>query len=68
MELEVEIITDDGTPALTVTVITLLVAIVGGMQVELLVKITLTWSPLFNVLVVKTGLFVPVLLPFTCHW
>lgn len=37
-------------------------------QDELDVITTLTISPLFNVVVVKVLLFVPTLVPFTCHW
>lgn len=37
-------------------------------QVAFDVMMTLTMSPLFNVVVVNVVLFVPAFAPFTCHW
>ena len=61
-------ITTEGTGAgVTVIVIPALVAVVGVAQIALDVNTTVTTSLLFSVEVVKVGLFVPALVPFTRH-
>jgi hypothetical protein len=49
-------------------VIGVLVAVEVVVQIALLVMITVTISPSANVLLVNVLLFVPTLLPLTCHW
>jgi hypothetical protein len=49
-------------------VIGALVAVGVVVHVALLVMITVTISPLANVLLVYVSLFVPALLPLICHW
>ena len=51
----------------TVIVIALEVAVVGEAQAEFDVITQVTICPLVSVVVVKVGLFVPALLPFTSH-
>ena len=58
----------DGVTLVAVIVIGALVAVGVVVQVALLVMITVTTSPLANVLLVNVSLFVPALLPLTCHW
>ena len=65
---EAVILTDKGNTGATVNVMLLLTAFAGTAQVELLVMVQLTTSPLLNELSVNVALFVPTLLPFSCHW
>jgi hypothetical protein len=53
--------------AFTEIVIPELVAVVGLAQEEFEVITQVTTSPLTKVVVVKVGLLVPALIPFTCH-
>lgn len=53
---------------LTVIVIGVAVAVAGEGQVADDVIITVTWSPLPNVVVLNVFELVPALLPFTFHW
>ena len=56
-----------GAAGLTVMVIGELVEVVGTAQGALEVITTVTTSPLTRELVENEGLFVPALVPFTCH-
>ena len=57
----------DGVTELEVIVIVLLVAVAGEAQAALDVMITVTWSLLLRVLLVKFGELVPAFTPLTCH-
>ena len=57
-----------GVAGFTVIGMLLLVAVAGETQVAFEVRITLTTSPFTNPVLLKLGLLVPVLIPFTCHW
>ena len=59
--------TEGVTDALTVIVMEFEVAVVGEVQLAFDVIITVTKSPLTNVVLVNVGEFVPTLPPFTCH-
>ena len=50
-----------------VTVIILLNEKFGKAQLFIFVILTLTWSLFCNVVLEKMGLFVPAVIPFTCH-
>jgi hypothetical protein len=56
------------TVGVTLMVTVLLVAVAAVVHAALLVNTQLTTSPLLRLLVIKTALFAPALLPFTCHW
>ena len=62
-EIEIE----GETAEVTAMVIALEVAVVVVIQVALLVSTQVTICPLVRVVVVKVGLFVPALTPFTFH-
>ena len=55
------------TDALTVIVMLFEVAVIGEAQLAFEVRITVTTSPLFKVVLVNDVEFVPTLPPFTCH-
>ena len=55
IEVVLEAIVTDGTTDVVVTVIALLVAVAGFAQGSLLLIVTVTISPLFNVVVVKVA-------------
>ena len=57
-----------GVAGETVIWTALLVAVVGEAQTAFDVITTVTLSPLFRVVLVKVGLFVPTSIPFTFHW
>ena len=57
-----------GAAGLTVMLTGALVAVVGFAQGASDVMTTVTTSPLTNVVLVKVGLLVPALVPFTFHW
>ena len=59
--------TEGATAAPTDIVIEFDVAVVGLAHASLDVKITVTTSPLFKVVVVNVVEFVPTFPPFTCH-
>jgi hypothetical protein len=59
--------TDGTRTGLTTIVIPVLVPVMGLAQTALEVRITVTTSLLFSVVELKVGLFVPKLVPFTCH-
>ena len=61
------IFTEGVGAGITFNVTALLVAEAGEAHVALEAKITVTTSPLFSVALVNVELFVPTLLPFTCH-
>lgn len=56
-----------GAGGFTVIGIVLLVAVAGVAHIAFEVSINLTISPFTNPVVVKVGLLVPALTPFTCH-
>jgi hypothetical protein len=60
--------TEGTRTAFTVIVIELDVAVTGETQVAFEVRITVTTSPLANVVLVNVVAFVPTFPPFTCHW
>jgi hypothetical protein len=67
--LLVALIITDGTRAgLTAIGIALEVAEAGETQAALEVRITVTTSLLFKVVVVNVVALVPAFTPFTCHW
>jgi hypothetical protein len=59
IEVVFEAIDTEGTTAVVVTVIALLVAVTGFAQGSLLVIVTVTISPLFKVVVVKVDAICP---------
>ena len=67
IEVDDALIATDGVTELEVIVIVLLVAVAGEAQAALDVMITVTWSLLLRVLLVKFGELVPAFTPFTCH-
>ena len=68
IEVVLEAIDTDGTTAVVVIVIALLVAVTGFAQGSLLLIVTVTISPLFNVVVVKVDAVCPVTFtPFIFH-
>ena len=48
--------------------VTLTGGLVAGARQPETLTVQVTWSPLFNVVLVKLVLFVPAFFPFTCHW
>ena len=68
IEVVLETIDTDGTTAVAVTVIELLVAITGLAHGSLLLIVTVITSPLFNVVAVKVAAVCPVTFtPLTFH-
>lgn len=67
-ELEALIETKGVTILLTLIVMVLLTTTEGDVHAKLLVNWQLTISPLFNVELVNTLLFVPTFTPFISHW
>ena len=68
IDVVLETIDTDGITNVAVTVIGLLVAVTGLAQGSLLLIVTVTTSPLFNVVVVKIDAVCPVTFtPFTFH-
>ena len=67
IEVELAVIETEGVTELVVIVMVLDVAIDVVVQLAFDVMITVTWSPLTSVLVVKVGEFVPAFTPFICH-
>jgi len=63
-----EIVTDGVTGELTVIVIPPEVAVNGIAQARLLVITHVTICPFVIVDEVNVELFVPIFVPFTCHW
>ena len=61
-------LTDGATAPVTVIVTGADVAVGTDRQVALLVRMQVTCALLVSVVVVKVGLLVPALMPFTCHW
>ena len=57
-----------GSTLLDEIVIGLLVAVGVDAQARSLVRITVTTSPSFNVVVVNLSESVPLFTPLTCHW
>ena len=57
-----------GSTLVDVIVTGLLVAVGVEAQARSLVRITVTTSPSFKVVVVKVGASVPAFTPLTCHW
>ena len=57
-----------GSTLVDVIVIGLLVAVGVDAQARSLVRITVTTSPSFNVVVVNLSESVPLSTPLTCHW
>ena len=57
-----------GSTLVDVMVTGLLVAVGVDAQARLLVRITVTTSPSFNVVVVNLSESVPLSTPLTCHW
>ena len=67
IEVDEALIETDGVTELVEMAMTLLVAVAVVMQLALEVIITLTWSPLINVLEVNVAELVPAFVPFICH-
>ena len=67
IEVDEALIETEGVTELVVMAMTLLVAVAVVMQLALEVIITLTWSPLINVLEVNVAELVPAFVPFICH-
>ena len=69
--LQIEVVlaamTTEGSTLVDVMVTGLLVAVGVEEQARSLVRITVTTSPSFNVLVVKVGASVPAFTPLICH-
>ena len=68
VELLAAMLTDGVTEVLTLIVMLFDDAVVVDAHVALEVSTQLTTASFANELLVKTGLFVPTLLPFTFHW
>ena len=68
IEVDEAVMETDGVTEPAEMLITLLVAVDVVMQLALEVMITLTWSPLANVLEVSVAALAPVFTPFICHW
>ena len=69
IEVVLETIDTDGTTDVAVIVIRLLAAVTGLAHGSLLLIVTVTTSPLFNVVVVKVDAVCPVTFtPFIFHW
>ena len=67
IEVDEALIETDGVTELVEMAMTLLVAVAVVMQLALEVIITLTWSPLVNVVEVNVAELVPAFVPFICH-
>jgi len=67
MEVELAEIETEGVAELAVIEMTFEVAVGALMQLAFEVIVTVTWSPLERVLVVKVDELVPAFVPFTCH-
>ena len=65
---DADIVTPGTTALLTVTLMLLLMAVIGFAHGNELVITTFTTLPFVSDDVEKTGLLVPELTPFTCHW